>query len=80
MLSWQNRCNTDERTLGGMFYELCVELKELGWAAALELLVEILEEDLDKTSKNFVKCQLQQWVASFPNYIKAYLPILNCES
>ena len=22
VLSWQNRCNTDQRTLGGMFYEL----------------------------------------------------------
>ncbi|MFS0614222.1 transposase [Lederbergia ruris] len=24
VLSWQNRCSTDDRTLGGMFYELCV--------------------------------------------------------
>ena len=83
VLSWQNRCNTDERTLGGMFYELCDELKELDWAVALQQLVEILEEALEKTSKkfkHFIKCQLQHWFASLPNYIKAYLPILSCES
>lgn len=28
LLSWQNRCSKDERTLGGMFYELCDELNE----------------------------------------------------
>ena len=83
VLSWQNRCNTDERTLGGMFYELCDELKELDWAIALQQLVEILEEALEKSSKifkKFIKCQLQQWFASLPNYIKVYLPILSCES
>ena len=83
VLSWQNRCNTDERTLGGMFYELCDELKELDWAVALQQLIEILEEALEKTSKkfkHFIKCQLQHWFASLPNYIKAYLPILSCES
>ena len=72
-----------ERTLGGMFYELCDELKELDWAIALQQLVEILEEALEKSSKifkKFIKCQLQQWFASLPNYIKVYLPILSCES
>ena len=66
-----------------MFYEMCDQLKELDWAIALQQLVEILEEALEKTSKklkNFIKSQLQQWFASLPNYIKAYLPILNCES
>lgn len=29
LLSWQNRCSTDDRTLGGMFYELCDEMNEL---------------------------------------------------
>ena len=83
VLSWQNRCNTDEWTLGGMFYKLCDELKELDWAIALQQLVEILEKALEKTSKkskNFIKSQLQQWFASLHNYVKAYLHILNCES
>jgi hypothetical protein len=42
VLSWQNRCNTDNRTLGGFFYELCDEIQDLDWAVALQQLVELL--------------------------------------
>lgn len=31
VLSWQNRCSTDQHTLGGMFYELCYEINDLDW-------------------------------------------------
>lgn len=34
VLSWQNRCNTDQRTIGGLFYELCDDVNELDWAVA----------------------------------------------
>lgn len=83
LLSWQNRCNTDERTLGGMFYELCDEVNELDWAVALQQLIELLEDALNKTNKKFkklIKSQLQHWFAGLPNYIKVYLPSLSCES
>jgi len=83
LLSWQNRCSTDDRTLGGMFYELCDEVNELDWAVALQQLIELLEDALEKTNKKFKKLitsQLQQWFAGLPNYIKAYLPSLSCES
>jgi len=82
-LSWQNRCSTDDRTLGGMFYELCDEINELDWAVALQQLIELLEDALEKTNKKFKKLiisQLQQWFAELPSYIKAYLPNLGCES
>jgi hypothetical protein len=82
ILSWQNRCNTDQRTLGGLFYELCDEVSELGWAVALQQLIELFEDTLKKTNKKtqkLNKSQLQQWIASLPNYIKAYLPISVCE-
>src|ERR1700719_23434 len=82
VLSWQNRCNTDQRTLGGLFYELCDEVNELDWAVALQQLIELLEDTLKKTSKRIqklVKNQLQQWIAGLPNYIKAYLSISLCE-
>jgi DDE superfamily endonuclease len=82
VLSWQNRCNTDQRTLGGLFYELCDEVNELDWAVALQQLIEFLEDTLKKTNKRIqklVKNQLQQWIASLPNYIKAYLSISLCE-
>lgn len=83
LLSWQNRCSTDDRTLGGMFYELCDEVKELDWAVALQQLIELLEDALKKTNSKFkklIKSQLQHWAAGLPNYIKVYLPNLCCES
>lgn len=83
VLSWQNRCSVDDRTLGGMFYELCDEIDDLDWAVALQQLVKILEDTLDKSNKKIqqlIKSQLQQWIAGLPNYIKVYLPVSVCES
>ncbi|MGF7128281.1 hypothetical protein J2T56_003014 [Natronobacillus azotifigens] len=83
VLSWQNRCSTDQRTLGGMFYELCDEINDLDWAVALQQLIELLEDALKKSNKKIqklIKSQLQHWIAGLPNYIRAYLPVLNCES
>ncbi|WP_434063206.1 IS4 family transposase [Heyndrickxia faecalis] len=83
VLSWQNRCSVDDRTLSGMFYELCDEIDDLDWAVALQQLVEILEDTLDKSNKKIqqlIKSQLQQWIAGLPNYIKVYLPVSVCES
>lgn len=83
LLSWQNRRNNDVRTLGGLFYELCDEIDELDWAVALQELIELLEDALNKTNQRFkklIKSQLRQWIAGLPKYIKAYLPNLGCES
>lgn len=83
VLSWQNRCGSDQRTLGGLFYELCDEVNELDWAAALQTLLSLLEEISQKATKRlktFIDCQVQQWAACLPSYIKGYLPQLNCES
>jgi hypothetical protein len=83
VLSWQNRCSTDQRTLGGIFYELCDEISDLDWAVALQLLIDLLEDTFKKSNKKMqklIKSQLQQWIAGLPNYIKAYLPISVCES
>ena len=83
VLSWQNRCNTDQRTIGGLFYELCDEVNELDWAIALQQLIKLLQDVLkrmyNKTSK-LIQSQLEQLIAGLPSYIKAYLPISLCES
>lgn len=82
-LSWQYRCGTDDRTLGGMFYELCDEINELDWAITLQQLVELLENALEKSSKTFkslIKSQLQRWFSGLPSYIRVYLPNLRYES
>lgn len=83
VLSWQHRCNTDERTLGGMFYELSDEINELDWTVALQQLIELFEDALKKTNRKFkklIKSQLHEWFSALPSYIKAYLPNLCCES
>ena len=83
VLSWQNRCNTDQRTLGGLFYELCDEVNELDWVIALQQLIEFLQDGLKQTNtkmKKLIESQLQQWIEGLPSYIKAYLPISLCES
>lgn len=83
VLSWQNRCSTDQRTLGGLFYDLCDEINDLDWAVTLGQLLELLQDVLKESNKKiqkFIQCQLQHWIAGLPNYIKLYLPISVCES
>lgn len=83
LLAWQHRQNTDERTLGGLFLALCDEVSSLDWAIALQQLLEILNgvsKKVNKSITNLIKRQLQHWLAGLPNYIKAYLPDLCCES
>lgn len=83
LLAWQHRENTDQRTLGGLFFALCDEVGELDWAVALRQLLEILTDIAKKTRKKItklIKSQLQRWIAGLPSYIKAYLPDLCCES
>lgn len=83
LLAWQHRQSTDQRTLGSLFLALCDEVGELDWATALSQLVEILNDVSKKASKRIsklIRSQLQQWIDGLPNYIKAYLPVLVCES
>lgn len=83
LLSWQHRCNTDQRTFGGIFAQLCDEVGELDWAIALRQLIDLVSDIKTKTGKKLskmIKCQLKQWIAGLPNYIKVYLSISSCES
>ncbi|MED4164411.1 transposase [Halalkalibacterium halodurans] len=82
-LAWQNRCSTDTRTLGGMFYEMCDDISDLDWAVALQQLIELLKDTFKKSGQKIqklIKSQLYDWLAGLPNYIKAYLPVSVCES
>lgn len=83
VLAWQHRQNTDHRSLGGVFHDICDEISELDWAVALTSLYEILEQVTTKAGKKitaFIQTQLQQWITALPSYIKAYLPVSVCES
>jgi hypothetical protein len=44
LLAWQHRQSTDQRTLGGLFYQLCDEVNSLDWTIALQQLVELINE------------------------------------
>jgi hypothetical protein len=82
VLSRQNRCHTDQRTIGGLFYELCDEINELDWAVALHQLMELFNgalKHIDHKIQKLIKSQLQQWITGLPSYIKAYLLISLCE-
>jgi hypothetical protein len=55
---------------------MCDELAELDWVVALTKLLEILNGVAEKANKRiamFIKCQLSQWIAALPYYIKVYL-------
>jgi len=83
LLAWQQRCNTDQRTLGGLFSQLADEFNELDWAIALMTLLDLLSDisaHVNSKIRKFIHCQLQIWFAGLPNFIKAYLPIPSCES
>jgi hypothetical protein len=83
LLAWQQRCNTDERTLGGLFMYIADEFNELDWAVALTTLLDLLSDisaNVSKKIRKFIDCQLLNWFSGLPNYIKSYLPILVCES
>jgi hypothetical protein len=83
LLAWQHRQSTDQRSFGGLFYLLCDEVGTLDWAVALQQLVDLINEIATKAGRKItalIQRQLQQWIAGLPNYIKAYLPILSCES
>lgn len=83
LLAWQHRQSTDSRSFGGLFYLLCDEVGTLDWAIALQQLLELIQEVASKANKKLsilIQRQLQQWIATLPSYIKAYLPISSCES
>lgn len=82
LLAWQHRQSTDQRTLGGLFYLLCDEVGTMDWVVALQQLLDLFNKVTEAASKKLsklIKSQLQQWIAGLPSYLKAYLPISNCE-
>jgi hypothetical protein len=65
--------------LGGLFAQLADEINKLNWVVALNSLLELLSEisnTVGKKIKKFIDCQLRNWFAGLPNYIKLFLPDL----
>jgi len=57
-LAWQQRCNTDKRTLGGLFMYLADEFNELDWAVALTALFACVSVKTSKKIRKSIECQL----------------------
>lgn len=55
MLALVRRMNNDPRTLGSLFHASCDELKQVGFAEALALLLTLLEQALSIPSSGFPK-------------------------
>jgi hypothetical protein len=83
LFSWQTRQYHDAKTIGSMFYLFCDDVKDMDLKTALQQLWQFIQLFLQKEQgqdSDPVLCQLGQWIATLPNYIKACLPNLSCES
>jgi hypothetical protein len=83
MLSWQRRKNTDDRTIGGLFFLMCDEILASDWKIALNQLLMILDfvaNSFGAAIKNLIKSQLSFWIANLPPFIKDSLCLSLCES
>ncbi len=83
LLEWERRHHQDHRTLGGIFYECCDEIRELSLKEALNSLLELfsdLKTVVSKQCNKLIDSQLNQWIQSQPSYIKYLIGDLCCES
>lgn len=66
------RENSDERSLGEIFYIMCQELEDIKFSSALQLLMTaMLESLLDKFV--LTKEQLEDYVSEFVNKLPLYI-------
>jgi len=83
ILEWERRHNSDDRSLGGLFYLFCDEVRDIDLKTALQNLMVFVFDILNRVSnmeRTLLFCQLQQWISSFPSHIKALFANLGCES
>jgi len=74
VMEWERRHNNDALSLGGLFFLFSDEVRDLDLKTALQHLIAFFmafTEVKSKRDQSAVVCQLQQWIASLPNYIKA---------
>lgn len=71
-LALAQRENTDDRSLGEIFYMMCQELEDIRFSSALKLLMTVmLESLLDKFILK--KDQLQDYVSEFVEKLPLYI-------
>lgn len=82
LLEWERRENTDERSLGGLFYLFADEVADIDLKTALRQLMAFVQDLLIGKSRDneALICQLQNWIGELPSYIKALFAQPRCES
>lgn len=83
VMEYERRQATDERILGGLFFLFADEVRDQDFKSALQQLMALFVEMTQATtkkSKKSVLCQLQDWFAGLPLYIKGLFGDLSCES
>lgn len=83
LLSVENRCQQDERTLGGLFYACCDEMADIRISQALAILMEKLAawlNDITDASNQQIQRMLSQFIACLPSHIKENSTFLMCET
>jgi len=84
ILEFERRQNNDDKTIGGLFYLACDEVKDIDLITALRQLMIFAFALMTKNSKrqnhNELFCQVLDWVNQLPNYIKALWPVSLCET
>jgi hypothetical protein len=72
-----------KKSLSGLFFLFSDQVWDLDLKTALQHLIAFFmafTEANSKRDQSSVFRQLQQWIASFPNYIKGLFGQLSCES
>jgi hypothetical protein len=83
VMEWERRQANDAKSLGGLFFLFADEVRDLDFQTALQQLMTLflqMAEAKTKRDKSSVFCQLQEWIAGLPNYIKGLFKELSCES
>lgn len=83
VMEFERRQAGDTRTLGGLFFLYADEVRDLDYRTALQQLMSLflnMAGATSKRNKQTVMCQLQEWMADLPLYIKGLFGISCCES
>lgn len=78
LLTVENRDNKDDRTAGGIFYDLCAEIENINLAQSLAFLLELLCQSLrDKLflSNRTIDGILEHFMVLIPSHIKTRLAL-----
>ena len=82
-LALESRENTDERSIGELFWFTCDELKDISFSEAFELLISTFSNFLGEKlllAKEVIDSLVLRFAVSLPIYIRARLRFQLCES